>query len=170
MINDDPPFLFNSTMIHPTTGARRTHIIIFEGGDLRTVDPRPSRSNSGAPGTRGWAVPPKTILNHLIDRWLVYWMFVVLCVYSYAEFLHRVSHIFSTPHARTVGGGDLVVSCGRWPFPDAPQPPRSNSQMMLHTRSHIYTAYQEVRQRRAMTNNSSQTWSHSPRVTRSYGS
>ena len=48
--------------------AQRTAIVLFEGGDLGTIDPRPCRSNSAAPGTRGWAIPPTGILTRLIDR------------------------------------------------------------------------------------------------------
>ena len=49
---------------------RRTAIVLFEGGDLGTIDPRPSCSNSAAPGTRVWVIliPPTGILTRLIDR------------------------------------------------------------------------------------------------------
>ena len=46
---------------------RRTPIVLFEGGDLRTIDPRSSRSNSDAPGTKGWVRPPTGVLTRLVD-------------------------------------------------------------------------------------------------------
>jgi len=97
-------------------------IVLFEGGDLRTIDPRSSRSSSATPGTRGWATPPKGILTRPIDCQLAYWMLITMCANSYGIFGLR--RLYSYQPCTCIGGwwGGGLLRC-RWPFPNATPPP-----------------------------------------------
>ena len=99
---------------------RHTAIVLFEGGDLRTIDPRSSRSNSAAPGTRGWAIPQEGILTRLIDCRVTYCTLVYRVWILMRSFCIVWRILLSVVHVQTVGGWTCFVVDGPSPMPPNP--------------------------------------------------